>query len=280
VTATDQPRQYAPSLADGRSDFELAVDQVRGIDAWVQAHRVPVVISAGLSREDRLDRSRRRDVVARQRQALRDWTEQQLHAPCTPAYSFAAARAVIAHRHTWFAGKVTDALQVGGVRVVAGLDNGADALGVVIAEQPDLLLLEDKLPMVSGPELCQAVTRWAPRTIIAVQVEEDRHAASCLDAGATVVFTRRTPPADVAVQLLHALIRSSRRGVGTDAPVEAAGELAKQARLRVLLRSSRVLLDGQRRALANSEQALSASQEHLSRIDRRLAALRLRLAAA
>jgi len=207
VTTTHVPRASPPGLAGCRSDFELALDQVRGIDAWTQAHRVPAAVTGGLSREDRLDLSRRSDVVARQRQALLGWTERQLRADCTPARSVAVTRAVIAHRHAWFSSKLTGALHAGGVTVVADLDNGADALGIVIAEQPDLLLVEDKLPMVSGPELFRAVARWAPRTIVAVQVAEDRQVGRCLDAGAACVFTRRMPPADIATQLVEALTR-------------------------------------------------------------------------
>ena len=57
------------------------------------------------------------------------------------------------HRQAWFRGKVASGLQAGGVAVEADLENGADALGAVVAEQPDFLLVEDKLPMVSGLDL-------------------------------------------------------------------------------------------------------------------------------
>ena len=205
---TDNPHHVLVHDAHRRSDLELALDQVRAIDAWVQAHsaRDDEAVST-LSREDRLDQARRRDVVSRQRQAIEDWTERELRAGGDLQQSVAASRAVIAHRHAWLSAKVTAGLQAGGVTVVAELDNGAEALGVVVAEQPDLLLVGDKLAMVSGLDLCRAVRSWSPRTLVAVQVAEDWQVGPFLDAGAASVFTRRIPPADIAAQLAEALTR-------------------------------------------------------------------------
>jgi CheY-like chemotaxis protein len=207
VTATDKARTSSSAPAAHRSDFELAVDQVLGIAGWTQAHRAPDEVRSRISREGRLDLALRRDVVARQRQAMQGWTERQLRDNCTPAYAVAPARAVLALRHPWFSAKVAEALRAGGVAVVADLDNGADAVGIVIAEQPDLLLVEDRLPLVPGAEVCMDVTRWAPRTMVAMQVAEDRGIGACLDAGAALAFTRRMPPGDVASHLLEALDR-------------------------------------------------------------------------
>lgn len=194
--------------SERRSDLTLALEQVRAIDCWVQAHasRPDVVVSTS-SREERLDLARRLDVIARQRRAIVDWTERQLRASGDLMRSVATSRAVIAHRHAWLASRVTSALQERGITVVAELDNGADALGIVVAEQPDLLLVEDKLPMVTGLDLCRAVTTWSPRTLTAVQVAEDWQVGQFLDAGATTVFTRRIPPTDIAAELAQAVTR-------------------------------------------------------------------------
>lgn len=61
--------------------------------------------------------------------------------------------------------------------------------------------------MVGGPEMCKAVARWTPRTIVAFQVAEDRQVGLCLDAGAASIFTRRIPPVDIAAQLIKVLTR-------------------------------------------------------------------------
>lgn len=191
----------------GRSQTDVLLDQLRGMEAWTREHNVHVVdVGTAGSRESRLDLARRRDVVTRQRQALLDWTERQLRDSDRMIRSLAATRVVIAHRHAWFKVKLTSALQAGGATVVADLDNGADALGVVVAEQPDFLLIEDKLPMVNGLDLTREVTRHAPNTVVLVQVATDWEIGPFLDAGAATVYSRRTPPADIAEALLAAAV--------------------------------------------------------------------------
>jgi DNA-binding NarL/FixJ family response regulator len=109
---------------------------------------------------------------------------------------------VLVHRREWVRDKVADGLERGGVRVVALLDNGADAVGVAVVEQPDLLLVEDALPMCTGSEVIREVRTFSARTRIAAQVAGDVGLASVLEAGAEAAFTRRVPPADIARALL------------------------------------------------------------------------------
>lgn len=192
----------APHAPRRRTDTDVLVDQLRAIETWTRQQRLPFVDVEAGSRESRLDLARRRDVLMRQRQALIGWTERQLRESDRMLRSLPATRVVIAHRHDWFKGKLTSSLQAGGATVVADLDNGADALGVVIAEQPDFLLVEDKLPMISGLDLIKEVCRYAPSTAVVVQVTGDWEIGPFLDAGATSIYTRRTPPADMAAELL------------------------------------------------------------------------------
>jgi DNA-binding NarL/FixJ family response regulator len=95
-----------------------------------------------------------------------------------------------------------------GIKVVAQLDNGADGVGALVAEQPDLLLVEDALPQVTGMQMLAATRRYAPHTRTAMQVPYDDGLAPALDAGAAAVFTRRTPPADIALQLARLVATS------------------------------------------------------------------------
>jgi CheY-like chemotaxis protein len=62
------------------------------------------------------------------------------------------------------------------------VDNGADAVGVVAAEQPDLLLVEDRLPMVSGEQVIAGVRTFSPNTLIAAQVAYSDRVGALLDA--------------------------------------------------------------------------------------------------
>ena len=203
MTRTEEARS---SLAlRSRCGPELLLDQLQGIEAWTRAHSLRAVdVAAAGSREAALDLARRRDVLARQRQALLDWTEGRLRDGDDVLRS-SVTRVVLAHRHAWFKGKLAAGLQAGGVEVVADLENGADAVGVVVAEQPDFLVVEDKLPMISGLELARAAARYAPSTLVVVQTANDWEIGPFLDAGAATVYTRRTPPADIAADLLAAV---------------------------------------------------------------------------
>ncbi len=105
---------------------------------------------------------------------------------------------VVAHRNAWFTGRLADALIGAGLEVVARLDNGAHAVGVAVAEPPDLLLVEDALPMLTGAAVVREVTACAPSVLIAAQVAHEDGIAAMLDAGAAAVWSRRVPPVDLA----------------------------------------------------------------------------------
>jgi DNA-binding response OmpR family regulator len=69
---------------------------------------------------------------------------------------------VLAHRDDRLRRKVAHALQDHGVHVVTGTDTGADAVGVIVAEQPELVLVEDTLSMLAGLEVIRDVRRFSP----------------------------------------------------------------------------------------------------------------------
>ena len=181
-------------------------EQLDAIDAWHAKRRAAemrgvAADAVDVSREMRLDAARRLDVVRRQQNALIERTEQQLRESAHVLRSQVQPRAVIVHRNEWFKSKVAEGLRDGGVAIVADLENGADAIGVSVAEQPDLLLIEDKLPMMSGEDVLREVLRFSPRTLTAVQAASEWELGPLLDAGAHAAFSRRVPPADVARDL-------------------------------------------------------------------------------
>ena len=182
----------------------LIARQVEAIDAWHEnlKKREEALLLNSESREERLDADRRREVLRCTTDALVDQTAAQWLDPAPePMKRTAPVRAVIAHRQPWFATKVSAALAERDVTVVAVTDNGARALGIVVAEQPDLVLVEDTLPMLSGAELLAEMTRFAPLTLAAAQVRHGDRIGPLLDAGAKTVFTRQVPPAAVAAEL-------------------------------------------------------------------------------
>lgn len=112
---------------------------------------------------------------------------------------------VIAHRNEWFVGKVTHAFHDRGLLVVAQVDNGADAVGIAVAEQPDLLVVEDTLAMVPGEHVVRDVREYCPRTLVAAQVAYGDRVGTLLRAGAFTVFTRQVPPLDAVRTMLELL---------------------------------------------------------------------------
>jgi CheY-like chemotaxis protein len=186
-----------------RSDTDVLVDQVRGIDSWNVARRAAEasLAESGDSREARLDAARRADVLRRVQQAVIDRTAMQLRISVRLLGQFAPPRVLLAHRNEWFRGTVGQALLDAGVDVVSELENGADAVGAAIAEQPDVVLLEDRLPMIGAVDVIRWIAEHAPSTVCAVQVASEHDIKGFLDAGARGAFSRRIPPADVAHEL-------------------------------------------------------------------------------
>ena len=197
TAAADEP---ALALAAAQT---LLVRQLRGIERWHEAQRGEGAREAsGMSREARLDASRRAHVVARQRQALTERAALALRLSGLPMWLPRAVRAVVAHRHAWVRARLAEELEAQGVEVLAVVDNGADAVGICAAEQPTLLVVDDSLGMASGAEVATEVRLLCPDTVVAAYPDTDRNRAALLRAGVTSVQTRRVPPRDVATTLV------------------------------------------------------------------------------
>jgi hypothetical protein len=195
------------TLPEHRDADRGAVRRARQSEAlkrWaaVRAAREQTLRAMVSSRESRMDTDRRLTILERADRAVHRTSANGSHsaAPAT-----AHMTAVIAHRHDWFVGKIADALAEHGVAVVAACNNGADALGTIIAEQPDLVLVGDALAMLTSEELIAEVALLAPQTVVAAQVGHGDQVGRMLDAGARTAFTRQVPPAEVAAALAQSL---------------------------------------------------------------------------
>lgn len=151
---------------------EILLRQLEALDTWNAArHQRERMISSGVrSREAQVDAARRMHVLNHAHQALLERTGEFLTGASGPLAASAAHRAVIAHRHEWLVTKMSDALRSRGVFVVGVTDSGAEALGLTVAEQPELLFTGDRLTMMTPGELLAEVTLFSPRTLLAVQV--------------------------------------------------------------------------------------------------------------
>ena len=193
-----------------RTELDLVGQQLRAIEAFHRARhaREAAAQATARTREMRLDASRQLEVLRRSHDALVARSHEQLRAAGRVLQATAERRVVLAHRSEWFLGQMAGVLEDQGVRVVARLDNGADVVGLVVAEQPDLVLVEDALAMARGDVVVREARTFAPATLVGVQASGDDRLGTLLDAGAAAVFSRRTPPKDVAASLLGLLVAS------------------------------------------------------------------------
>lgn len=190
-----------------RTELDLVAQQLRAIERFNCARHAREQAAADRSRtrEMRLDASRSMQVLRRQHDALVARADAQLRASGDALHSTRERRAVLAHRSGWFLREVARVLEDRGVSVVAQVDNGADAVGLLVAEQPDLVLVEDALAMARGDDVVREAREFAPGTLVGVHVGSDDRVRPLLEAGAAAVFPRLTRPQEVADQVLRLL---------------------------------------------------------------------------
>jgi CheY-like chemotaxis protein len=211
ASAVPAPAAPAPLESTGsRSDLDLARQQLQAIERWHTARRdaQSAASRSAASREARMDLARRMDVIRAEHRAIVERTDAHLRSSVDLLQRIAPRRAIVVHRNRWFTDKVCADLAARAIVVVASLSNGAEAVGATVAEQPDLLLVEDSLPMMSGEDVVREVRAFAPATRIGAHVGYDERIAAMLEAGADTAYTRRVPPADVAEGLAGLLLRS------------------------------------------------------------------------
>ena len=187
-----------------RTELELLQDQLKGLASWQQSRQSQTAeqatASASASREARLDLRRRMEARRLEQSALIARAEHQMQ---DSRRRLTTTRAVLAHRNAWVRSGIQVCLAELGIEVLAELENGAEALGVTVLEQPDLLLAEELLPSLSGIELTKEAARFAPRTFIGVQVSSPASIERLMAAGARATFSRRATPAEMVKELLR-----------------------------------------------------------------------------
>lgn len=204
MTLTAGPQARVAGGWAPRSSIELLGDQLEALDAWNRARRdaEQALAATGTNREAMLDARRRAVALSRECEALLRRSAAQLHAGEVLLTAQPRPRALVVHRQPWLCDKVSAALEAGGVEVLGVLDDGAEGVGWAVADQPDLVLLEEMLPTLPGREVVRRVRQFAPATVIAVQVGYEDAVQPMLDAGADLAVPRRVPPADLAAALL------------------------------------------------------------------------------
>jgi CheY-like chemotaxis protein len=176
------------------------------VEQWKRNTELVLQLSERMSgsREARMDAHRRAQALRRTQEALVARTRLRI-ADGRALLEDGHLRAVLVHRNEWLRQKLALRLTELGVEVLAEADDGADGLGIAIAEQPDLVLVEDRLPSLPALELVAAVREYAGHALVGAQVEYEADIAPLVEAGANAVFSRRIPPAVMAEEL-HALL--------------------------------------------------------------------------
>ena len=92
------------------------------------------------------------------------------------------------------------------VAVVAQVDNGAEAVGLAVAEQPDLVLVEDRVTMLPGEEVVRALREFCPETLVVAQASSGDRIGVLLDAGAQTVLGTQVRAEQVTDRLTELLL--------------------------------------------------------------------------
>lgn len=193
-----------------RGTVELLADQLAAVDAWNRARRAAehALAESGTTREGALDARRRLSALRRESDALRARTAHALRASGELLQAAGPPRALLVHRQEWLRRALTTSLEDEGVSVLAALDDGAEGVGWAVAEQPDLLLVEELLPTLTGVEVVRRIRAFSPRTVVAVQVGSEARVQDVLDAGAHLAVPRRVRP-DALTRALLAAVRAA-----------------------------------------------------------------------
>jgi CheY-like chemotaxis protein len=190
-----------------RAPVELLQQQLKAIDAWNQARAMAAHAHRlhAESREQHLEASRRLEAMRHEQDALLARASSQM-VQGAKLLASTEPRIVIAHRQEWFRDRVAARLAHQQVAVLASVDDGAEAIAASICDQPDLLIIEELMPSVTGLEVLGRVQEYSPGTKVAVQAVNVGTADRLLEAGAVLVCSRRIPPHVLADHLLACLL--------------------------------------------------------------------------
>lgn len=206
--APDHPVPEQSRRRPALSPADRIVRQARAIDAWLTARREreQALHGRSMTRDERMDAAREVEALRRTHEAIKERCARGLDVDMD-ALRCPGVTAVIAHRHAWFVDTLTLLLDGHGVTVLVSTDNGAEALGAVVAEQPDIVLVESRLAMMHGPALLAESRLYAPAALLAAQASDPQEGEK-LRAAADSVFLRHHPPAAVADALVALALKT------------------------------------------------------------------------
>lgn len=128
-------------------------------------------------------------------------------------------RIVLADDHALFRDGVASLLQAWGHEVVGHASNGREAVDLVGCLRPDLVLMDVRMPVMSGVQATQAIAAAQPDTrIVMLTVSEDEEDLfAAIRAGARGYLLK-----DLQAAQLRAMIEAVARGEAAITPATAA----------------------------------------------------------
>lgn len=161
---------------------------------------------------------------------------------------------------------------IAGLAVCGAASSGEEALELIDAEQPDVLLLDLRMPGMTGIELLKAIRAvpFPPRALVLTSYESDEEIYRAIEAGAHGYLLKSTPQAEI-VTAIHA-VHSGRHHI----PPRIASRLAERMVRTALTQRELEILEMVVRGLTNKQigNALRISENtarnHINSIIRKL----------
>lgn len=140
------------------------------------------------------------------------------------------ARCIVADDHPALVSALVDLLGESGYEVVATARDGAAALTAVVDAEPDLALVDYRMPRLAGGELVRRLRAACPSVRVAVYTAEADSAvvAEVLDAGADAVVLKESPLGDL-VRALESILAGRPYVDAALASLAIAGRLSPTA---------------------------------------------------
>ena len=191
----------------------------------------------------------------------------------TTAQIAGAIRILLVDEHPVVRAGLTSMLStIPGLDVCGAASSGEEALQMVDSEKPDLLLLDLRMPGMTGIELLKAIRAKTspPKTLVLTSYESDEEIYRAIEAGAQGYLLKSTPQAEIvaAIQTVH----SGRHHI----PPRIAARLAERMVRSALTQRELEILEMVVRGLTNKQigHALQISENtarnHINSIIRKL----------
>ena len=122
-----------------------------------------------------------------------------------------SARCLVADDHPGLVAAIADLLEENGFEIVGPAPDGARAISLAEAEQPDVAVVDFRMPGIAGTRLLERLKEAAPelRVLVYTAEADETAAQEALDHGADGILLKEAPLADV-VRALATVQRGAR----------------------------------------------------------------------